>query len=354
MKPSYGTIDAGCQHSAAERLPLPEVKKVCARIHRCANLCLYFATAPFGAVLPAATLRKPISIRVIRSGADSSNAGWKAVKTSHISHLIKENKTLFIIIIVGLFLLELEIFALAAMKSGRQSWLQVIDGNGTVIYETSGKNLSEFNKYYFEKTFGPFENYDVRLVTRDRPFPFRAWFVAAIGIPVGAMLLFGFVVKAYVAIFHGSELQKDERRSGREPGSESRLESILYRISRMNIFIIGFLIFVGVISYWIIPNMITYIGRTGIETVIRFKWVFITLGAVVVGIGLWIIYLRYLLAKKSIESRTEIEKHRLALEYQAHGQKPLRLDAPPADDPPRQSLDWDPADRRQSPTTDPS
>lgn len=263
------------------------------------------------------------------------------MKTSRVSNLIQENKTLFIIIIVGLFLLELEIFALAAMKSGRKSWLQVIDGNGNVIHETSGKNLSEFNKYYFEKTFGPFENYDVRLKTRDNPFPFRAWFVAAIGIPVGAMLLFGFVVKAYVAIFHGSELQGDDSKPACEPGYESRLESILYRISRMNIFIIGFLIFIGVVSYWIIPNMITYLGRTGIETVIRFKWVFITLGALVVGIGLWIVYLRYLLAKKSIESRAEIEKHRLELEYKAHGGFALQLDAPAADKDSKTALEWD-------------
>jgi hypothetical protein len=264
------------------------------------------------------------------------------VKPSRISSLIQENKTLFIIIIVGLFLLELEIFALAAMKSGRKSWLQVIDAKGNVIYETSGKNLSEFNKYYFEKTFGPFENYDVRLQTRDIPFPFRAWFVAAIGIPVGAMLLFGFVVKAYLAIFHGGQLQGDESKPACEPGYETRLESILYRISRMNIFIIGFLIFVGVISYWIIPNMITYIGRTGIETVIRFKWVFIVLGAALVGVGLWIVYLRYLLAKKSIESRTEIEKHRLELEHKAGSRAPLQLQAPASENSPGKTLDWAP------------
>lgn len=276
------------------------------------------------------------------------------MKTTRISNLIQENKTLFIIIIVGLFLLELEIFALAAMKSGRKSWLQVIDANGNVIHETSGKHLSEFNKYYFEKTFGPLENYEVRLETREIPFPFRAWFVAAIGIPVGAMLLFGFVVKAYAAIFHGSELQGNESTPAGEPGYESRLESVLYRISRMNIFIIGFLIFVGVISYWIIPNMITYLGRTGIDTIIRFKWVFITLGAVVVGVGVWIVYLRFLLAKKSIESRTEIEKHRLALEYRAQHGLPLQLDAPAVDtdNAPRESLEWNPNDKKDPTSAD--
>jgi hypothetical protein len=276
------------------------------------------------------------------------------VKTTRISQLIQENRTLFIIIIVGLFLLELEIFALAAMKSGRKSWLQVIDDSGNVIHETSGKNLSEFNKYYFEKTFGPFENYQVRLQTRDNPFPFRAWFVAAIGIPVGAMLLFGFVVKAYVAIFHGSELQAADNAPACDPGLETKLESILYRISRMNIFIIGFLIFVGVIAYWIIPNMITYIGRTGIDTIIRFKWVFVCLAAVVVGIGLWIVYLRYLLAKKSIESQTEIEKHRLALEFNASRQATAQLEGPTHPGRTPDALGWNPPDGENPPPAESS
>ncbi len=254
--------------------------------------------------------------------------GIGSVKSSQISNMLQENKTLFIIIIVGLFLLELEIFALAAMKSGKQSVLQVLDAQGNLIHETSGKNLSEFNKYYFEKAFGPLENYTVRLNTHETPFPFRAWFVAAICIPIGAMMLFGFVVKAYLAIFHGDELAGDDSRPACEPGLENKMESILYRISRMNIFIIGFLVFVGVISYWIIPNMITYLGHAGIDLLIRFKWVFIGLGAVIVGVGLWIVYLRYLLAKKSIESQTEIEKHRLSLEYNSQNGQPLQLDGP--------------------------
>lgn len=263
------------------------------------------------------------------------------MRATRISNLIQEHKTLFIILIVGLFLLELEIFALAAMKSGRKSWLQVIDANGNIIHETSGRNLSEFNKYYFEKTFGPLENYEVRLQTRDVPFPFRAWFVAAIGIPVGAMLLFGFVVKAYVAIFHGGELARaDDAPPACDVGFETRLESILYRISRMNIFIIGFLIFIGVVSYWIIPNMIATIGRTGIEAVIRFKWVFIALGIAVVATGLWIVYLRYLLAKKSIESRIEIEKHRLELEYKAKRESVLSLAAPAEENGSGGALEW--------------
>ncbi len=234
---------------------------------------------------------------------------------TNLRSFIGEHKTLLIIVLVGLFLIELEIFALAVMKSGRKARLQILDAAGNVIHETDGQNLSQFDKYYFEKTFGPLENYKVRLQTRQVPFPFRAWFVAAVGIPVGAMLIFGFIVKAYIAIFHGdvkeSAAGKDAGPAQDEKGAG--LEMVLNKISRLNIFIIGFLVVVGVVSYWVIPNLIVYIGRTGIETIVRYKWFFLTAALVVLSVGLWIIYLRYLLAKKSIETRAEIEKFRLQL-----------------------------------------
>ncbi len=227
---------------------------------------------------------------------------------------MRENKTLFIIIAVVLFLVELEIFALAAMKSGHKSRLQVMDENGNVIHETDGKNLSEFNRYYFEKTFGPFEKYHVKLITKDIPFPFRAWFAAAVGIPVGAFLLFAFFVRAYQSLFSREEIIPDQQGS-KNTEYEFRFEKIIAAISRFNIFIIGFLIFLSVFLYLVIPNLIVYLGRTGAETITRYKWIFISLGIVFLGLFIWIIYLRYLLAKKTIDRQAEIDKYRLRLEY---------------------------------------
>ena len=242
---------------------------------------------------------------------------------------MQENKTLFTIVVVGLFLLELEIFALAAMTAGKQSILQVLDNQGNVIHESSGNNLSDFNKHNFEKVFGPLEKYTVRLNTQEVPFPFRAWFVAAICIPIGVMMLFAFVVKAYLVIFHGDKVADGDSGPVNETGIENKLESTLNRISRMNIFNIGFLVFVGGILYWIIPNMITYLGHIGVDFFIQYKWVFVALVVIVFCVGLWIIYLRYLLARKSIESHIEVEKHRLSLEYHSQdGQPPLLLEEP--------------------------
>jgi len=242
----------------------------------------------------------------------------------NITTFMRENKTLFIIISVVLFLIEIEIFALAAMKSGRKSWLQVMDVNGNVIHETDGKNLSEFNKYYFEKTFGPFEQYPVKLVTKDLPFPFRAWFASAVGIPVAAFLLFAFFVRAYQSLFLKEENIIDETNlKGAE--YEYRFEKIIAAISRFNIFIIGFLISLAVFLYWVIPNLIVYIGRTGTETIMRYKWIFLAVGIVFLGLFIWIIYLRYLLAKKTIDRQAEIDKYRLQLECNNIDDRPPQL-----------------------------
>ncbi len=242
--------------------------------------------------------------------------------------LLREKRMLFIIILVVLFLIELQIFAVAAMKSGRKSWLQVLDTKGNVIHETDGQNLSEFNKYYFEKTFGPFEQYQVKLVTKDLPFPFRAWFVAAVGIPVGAMLLFAFFVRTYQSLFYKEEKMPHDL-DLKEKEYEYRFEKIIAAISRFNIFAIGFLIFLAVFLYWVIPDLIVYLGRVGTESVIRYKWIFLSAAVIFLGLILWMIYLRYLLGKKTIDSHTEIKKYRIQLEYDKTDHISLQLDYDP-------------------------
>ena len=101
----------------------------------------------------------------------------------------------------------------------------------------------------------------------------------------------------------------------------------MHRITRLNIFIWGLLILTLVLAYWIVPNFITYLGRAGMEAVIRFRWVFITAIAIFVGIVVWIIYLRFLLAKKSMESQVELDKFRLQLEYEKGTSLPKQIEA---------------------------
>ncbi len=235
-----------------------------------------------------------------------------------ITNQLREHKTLLIVITIGIVLLEVEIFAFAAMKTGRMSSLHIKDNQGNLIHVTDGDNLSTFNKYYFENTFGPLEQYQVHLVTQERPFPFRAWFAAAIGIPIGALLLFAFMIRAYLAIVHDQVKPEASVQFERtDDQSNNRFNNYTSRIPRVNIFIFGAVVFVMALSYWIIPNSIAYLGKAGLGFLVRYKEVFLLLAGMLVVIIMWIIYLRYLLAKKSIASQTEIQKYRLRLEMNA-------------------------------------
>lgn len=259
-----------------------------------------------------------------------------------MSSLFRENKTLFIIIAVGVFLIELEIFAIAAMKSGRTSQLEIRDQKGNIVHIADGNDLSSFNKYYFEKTFGPLDQYQVNLVTHEGSFPFRAWFTAAIGIPVGAVLLFAFVSRAVAALFYDHAIDPatpDKTMSGEiQHQAAGRIEKIAASVGRLNIFAIGFIILAAVLAYWILPNFILYLGGLGVETVLRFKWFFLALGLVFLAVFIWIVYLRYLLAKKSIDSQTEVEKFRLQIA--ADREKPLQISGPSADTGAGVRIDW--------------
>jgi hypothetical protein len=227
----------------------------------------------------------------------------------------QENKTLFILLAVGLFLVELEIFAIASMGSGRKSMVQVLDQESSVIYEVKSAKLSSHEKTEFEKTFGPLSNYRVNVVTRQRPFPFRPWFAAAVGLPIGAVLLFGFFIKAYEALFFRKDggLANGPKKESTDPSAD-RLDHMLHRVGRMNIFAIGGLVLLFAIGLWAVPHLLSEFGRHGVALIIRYKWVALALVAVFLGFVAWIVFLRYLLARKAIETQADVEKYRLQLE----------------------------------------
>jgi hypothetical protein len=245
-----------------------------------------------------------------------------------LKSIVGEHKTTVIIIAMALFLIELEIVAVFSARSGKQTSMQMVTQEGYVIYETKGSRLSNSDKHYFEKTFGPLENYTARLNSRQIPFPFRAWFVTATGIPIGAMLLFGFIFKACIVLFQG-EIKQSDPSGSICPAEGTWLEKILVRFSRLNVFIIGFILFLLVLGYWVIPNLIVWLGHAGIAVLSTYKWVVLSIGGVATCIFIWIIYLRYLLAKKTIEQKIQVEKLRLQLELKSRGAVMPRLEYDP-------------------------
>ncbi len=231
--------------------------------------------------------------------------------------VLRDNRTLQIIIIVCIFLIELEIFIITVSKSGREAWIQIADQTGVMLYESRGDRLSEFDKNYFEKNFGDLSDYKVKLEVKNSPFPFRMWLASAIGIPIAVVLLFAFVMKAYFVLFYGENASGNGGSDTDFKLSEKsgRLDRLLHKVSSFNIFVIGFLVLLIVLFCLTIPDILAYIGNVGIDTVKRYKWVFITISSVFILIVVWIIYLRYLLAKKSIDARADVDKFRMQIEY---------------------------------------
>lgn len=236
----------------------------------------------------------------------------------------KNNKDLLLIIAFFLFVLELVIFINAFMQSGDHSKIQVLNNHDEVIYESDENKLYQFDRYYFEKNFGPLENYKKRRLDIENSFPFRGWMISAIGIPVGFMLVLGFIFKTWAVFFRGEKpVYENNNRNGTNEriSPSNRFEQIIVMVSNMNIFVLGFFIVAALFLYWVLPDMIMFISRMGLETIIRFKWFFIGVCLTIAGLFSWFIYLRYLLARKAIESRTEIEKIKLQIIHETNNEE---------------------------------
>lgn len=226
-----------------------------------------------------------------------------------------QNKALLVILAMLLIFVELYIFFFFSAKSGKKHTLQVLNNSGAVIYETDGKHLTQFQKHYFETTFGPFEKYEKKLVTWTAPFPFRAWFVTALGLPLGFTLLFAFIVSAFTRLAGKNQEESQITGNGEngDAGSKGKMDELLAQINRMNIFIIGAGIFLIVLALWVLPNMVSFIGQTGLELIDRYRWFFAIAGTAILVIFAWFLYLRYLLAKKALEAETHIREYQLSL-----------------------------------------
>jgi hypothetical protein len=213
------------------------------------------------------------------------------------------------------------------MQSGDHSKIQVLNNHDEVIYESDENKLYQFDRYYFEKNFGPLENYKKRRLDIENSFPFRGWMISAIGIPVGFMLVLGFIFKTWAVFFRGEKpVYENNNRNGTNEriSPSNRFEQIIVMVSNMNIFVLGFFIVAALFLYWVLPDMIMFISRMGLETIIRFKWFFIGVFLTIAGLFSWFIYLRYLLARKAIESRTEIEKIKLQIIHETDNEEIAR------------------------------
>lgn len=235
-------------------------------------------------------------------------------------------KTILITSIIVFLIIELNICLVAVNYTGNRSKIQVSDNEGRVVYETAGQVLSSYDRQSFESTFGPISNYQVQVQLESRPFPFRAWLAAAIGIPVGLILLLSFLIRVYLTLVYGDDPSCGTTDGIKEAGLQAKgLGSLLRTFQGASVFFIGFTVVIFVLVIWLIPDMLGNMARISIDAVKEFKWFFLGVAVVLIGFLTWVIYLKYRLSQKFMENQLELEKFRIEKQLPAPENMSTRL-----------------------------
>jgi hypothetical protein len=223
----------------------------------------------------------------------------------------KRYQKIILAVSVILFLvLELIIYLGAASQAGRKSRVIVTNAVGEKVWEAQGSTLTSYEKMLFENTHGPLRDYTIKLESEQLPFPFRAWMTAAVGIPVGLILLTAFLIRVYLALLYG-----DEKAGGQEAAdsadSAGRFGLLHRAFDRVSVFHIGFAVLVAVLLLWMVPNFIEDFTKLFVAAIREYRWFFLG-AALFFGLLIsWIIYLRYKLSKQMLENQFNLEKYRL-------------------------------------------
>ncbi len=212
------------------------------------------------------------------------------------------------VITLSLLILELIIYLAAASQSGTEHYVVIEDSAGRVLYKTPGKALTRYEEISFRSTFGPVENYRVRVVSVKRPFPFRGWLASAVGIPVGLVLLIAFAVKSYQALFE----YKTGKSSDKPDFSDLRGWKYLFHLlSSFSVFQLGFMVAVLALFVWVVPNLTETLLKSLMSFVDKHVFWVVAIFLFIGGLIVWVVYLRYRISKEIVRYQFELARAQL-------------------------------------------
>lgn len=231
------------------------------------------------------------------------------LKLSDIFDDRESHKTILKIGIVMFLLMELIIYLVANAHSGTRDWVEIFNSQGNKIYETRGNVLTTYEKLIFQNTYGPLSNYQVRVESRNNPFPFRPWLAAAVGAPIGFMLLLTYMVRAYLSFVGGEEEEHPNDSESLADGS-SRFGQ-LFSWRRLSLFHFGFFILICVLAIWLVPNFVADMAAGALSLVAKYKWFFLGVFVFFASLFVWIIYLKYKISEKMMDRQMDLEKFKI-------------------------------------------
>ena len=224
-------------------------------------------------------------------------------------------------IIFMFMVLEIGILMVCAGFSGNRHILRIHDANGTLVYEDvyNESHINEFKNLSGIEDFQK-QGYVLTRTVVENDFPTRAWVALSIGIPLVLILFVAFIVRVFSDIFLAKpDLPEKKPTAGRTGVNfgENRFEKFFSTLGRLNIYALGAVVLMMALLLWMIPDLLSFAGKIGYQTVVEFKWVF--LGLMVFG-GVYLL-LRTWLAHKTrmefIRQQANIQKNRDRLVIEA-------------------------------------
>ncbi|MCB9480704.1 MAG: hypothetical protein H6680_02605 [Desulfobacteraceae bacterium] len=216
-----------------------------------------------------------------------------------------KHKKIFNLTLILVIICEVIIFFTAYNISGEKKRLQVRTVEGELVYEVNGERLQSFDKYYFENNFGSLDNYKIRLVEKNVPFPVRGWFFASIGVPVGLSLILLFFVKI-LSFFYPSIKEKFLDPESDFFKKDSKI-SFKTRFFSLNIFYAGIFLFAASFIFWALPIVFNSAADRFLFTVSRYPLIFSVFFLSVFIFLFYLFYLKFRLRKFEIEKKYMIE-----------------------------------------------
>lgn len=217
-------------------------------------------------------------------------------------------------------MVEFGILMICVVSAANQTLVKVYDQDSAIVYEDiySAAALAEFKHIYGIKNFKD-EGFVVTRVLVDNKFPTRTWIALSICIPLALILFVVFVIRVYEDVFH---LKKNQPEPGTSDNpefdfEETKFEKLFSTLGRLNIYSLGATIIVTAFLYWMVPDLLVYIGKISYQTISQLKWVLLCM--VLLG-GIYFIikaFLSYKTKIKILQQQSDIQKNRDRLAIEA-------------------------------------
>ncbi|HKJ99316.1 MAG TPA: hypothetical protein VJ959_10375 [Desulfotignum sp.] len=226
-------------------------------------------------------------------------------------------------------MVEFGILMICVVSAANQTLVKVYDQDSTIVYEDiySADALTEFKHIYGINNFKD-EGFVVTRILVDNKFPTRTWIALSICIPLVLILFVVFVVRVYEDVFHLKKNQPESRtrHNSEFDFGETKFEKLFSTLGRLNIYSLGATIIAAAFLYWMVPDLLVYIGKISYQTISQLKWVLLCM--VLLG-GIYFIVKAFLSYKTKItilQQQTDIQKNRDRLAIEARFETKLLED----------------------------